>query len=95
MLNDQSSETPFERWFTNGLEERSRCSVALRTRCGVALVEASHEILLGYERDGGTTGEVVLNVHANLGSVSNVSLSLDAGTANGGAYSDNTSMDSA
>lgn len=80
MLNDQSWETD---------------SISWRSGLDVSLVETSHEILLGYERDGGTTGEVVLNVHANLGSVSNVSLSLDAGTANGGAYSDDTSMDSA
>ena len=95
VLNDQSSETPFERWFTNGLEERSRCSVALRTRLDVALVEASHEILLGYERDGGTTGEVVLDVHANLGSVPDESLSLDSGTANGGSGTDDSGVDGA
>ena len=52
-------------------------------------------ILLGYEGDGGTTGEVVLDVHANLGGVSHETLSLDSGTANGGSHADDTSVDGA
>ena len=79
MLNDQS--------FDN--------SIALGARLLVAFVESSDEVLLGYEGDGGTTGEVVLDVHANLGGVSDETLSLDSGTANGGTYADDTSVDSA
>ena len=84
MLNDQS----LERSWTSS-------SVTGRSGNGVAFVEASHEVLLGYEGDGGTTGEVVLDVHANLGGVSHETLSLDSGTANGGSDADDTSVDSA
>ena len=79
MLNDQSWETDSISW-GSGLD--------------VSLVETSHEILLGYERDGGTTGEVVLNVHTHLSSVSDVSLTLDTGTANSGADFHDLRMDS-
>ena len=42
-----------------------------------------HELFLGNERDGGATGEVIFDVHSDLGSVSLETISLCACTANG------------
>ena len=77
------------------LSGRSRCSVTLRTSGGVALVESSHEVSFRDERDSSATSEVVLDVHADLGGVSDVTLSLDSSTTNGGPHTDNSSVDSA
>jgi hypothetical protein len=79
VLNDQSTEAH---------------SISRGALLGISLVESSHEVFLRHKRDGGTTGEVVLNVHTHLSSVSDVSLTLDTGTANSGADFHDLRMDS-
>ena len=70
-------------------------SIASGSGLSVAFVESSHEVLLGDEGDGDATGEVRLDVHADLGGVSDESLSLDTGTASAGSGTDDSGVDSA